>query len=241
MTAIARLTSENKVDKMYALKYYTNYLISLLTFSSSIYFIYKDLYFNTFVFFCYSILFFRFKNIYADYSKESKCKHPNTVQEYLNLINIRNKTFFSKFMEDEIDGGIFVISFIAYTLIFGFIGILISAGVSKHTGVNIWFYLANFFIGHIAIITMFLIFIDLKKKDVNLEKIDFSLIEKTKTIEFNSPQQKEKFFNDIKRQFNINKNMNRHQLFHIIDIMKDDVEKVDIIDFFDKQVEKKTD
>lgn len=232
MTAIARLTSTNKVDKMYAFRYYVLYLFSLSLVGISAYFFTEKLYFNTFVFFCYSVLFFRFKNIYADYSKESKCKHPNTVQEYLNLINVRNKTFFGKFIEDHIDGGIIAVALFGYTMVIGFLGLLISAAVSEHTGINIWIYLFNLFIGHIAIITMFLISVDLEKKDINLEKINFSLIEKTKTIEFNSPKQKEKFFNDIKRQFNINKDMNRHQLFHVIDIMKDDVTKVDIIDFF---------
>ena len=92
MGAIVRLKSKNKIDNMYARKYYLYLFISICLFAGGVYCWREYSKFISFFYFLGSVFMFFLKNSYADYSKKSNCIHPNNLEDFMHSINIDKKS-----------------------------------------------------------------------------------------------------------------------------------------------------
>jgi len=97
MSAMVRLRSKNKVDNLYAYKYYFYVFLSLIAFAYSIFCFLGNHNFTGAVCLLFGMIMHNYKNLYKDFSSISKCQQPHTLEDFMHCINTdsdsRTKSF----------------------------------------------------------------------------------------------------------------------------------------------------
>jgi hypothetical protein len=194
MGAIVRLKSENKSDNNFAYAYYVNYLIVAAFGLLSIYNIFTEKYLSAIPTILSFFVFIWFKNLYADFSANSKCKNPHTLQEFLAAINLerpsRTITFMRNMSDVDYDGCATILIII---LIFGGLPVIVVYNSPYYFNFAI-----TTFICLLLIFSFYLI--NAKILDnirLSNEKVTYEIMQKVESVVFQRPEDKLNFSNSV--------------------------------------------
>lgn len=100
MGAKVRWKSENESDNKFAYAYYSNYAIAIIFVALSAYNLFSQKYLSAIPTVIAFFVCVFLKNLYADFSANSKCKNPHSLQEFLAAINLEKTSKIKKFMRN---------------------------------------------------------------------------------------------------------------------------------------------
>lgn len=246
MSAIVRLKSKNKIDNIYARKYYLYLFISICLFVGGICCWQEYSRFISFFYFLGSIFMFFLKNSYADYSKKSNCIHPNNLEDFMHSINIDKKSKTAKIIEDTFEYllpigivifilGIILIPIISYIYAY-------SHGLSSPSFSVIANNLAPAIITSIIFVLGGLESGFLKyrssENSASYQSVNPEMLLKIENVKFPVEGQKEEFARKVSAYLSANNEINRMNLFSICSDYLAKSNKEYSISFLDKLIKK---
>lgn len=194
MGARVRWKSENESDNKFAYAYYSNYAIAIVFIALSAYDLFNQKYLSaiTTVVAFFGCVFF--KNLYADFSANSKCKNPHTLQEFLASINLEKTSKIKKIMRDmssEDYAGSMGILFMI--VIFGGFIAIVTYDHPYYFNFVLTTVISLFFMTVLFLINAKII----DKIRIANEKVTYEIMKKVESVVFQRPEDKVKFSNAI--------------------------------------------
>lgn len=194
MGAKVRWKSENESDNKFAYAYYSNYAIAIVFVALSAYNLFSQKYLSAIPAIIAFFVCILFKNLYADFSANSKCKNPHSLQEFLAAINLEKTSKIKKIMRN--------MSSEDYAGSMGVLFMILLFGIFPAIASYEYPYYFNFVLT--SIISLFLLtvlfLVNAKILDrirISNEKVTHEIMKKVESVVFQRPEDKVKFSDAI--------------------------------------------
>lgn len=243
MGAMVRLKSKNKIDNQYAYRYYAYLILSMSSFLYGIHCWFNYSKFVGLITCLGGIVFFFFKNSYADYSSKTKCTHPNNLEDFIHAINIDADSRIPKIWK-SLDS--FFLSLIGtMILLFGLFFIIGGSFVyaDKNGLETPTFYIVFNNLLPVLIISGILILGSIEtniwRRDISDDKafaqnVSSELIQKIEHVKFPMDGQKQEFAKKVSEYLKIRGKITRLDLFNIASNYLEKNDKETSIDFLSR-------